>query len=55
MMPGSRSLDYPLGLKGVDRFTLPVRDLDKAELFYTQVMGADVVARGRFDKRPRVT
>ena len=45
MMPGTRSLDYPLGLQGVDRFTLPVRDLAKAELFYTQVIGGEVVGR----------
>ncbi len=35
-----------LDLDGVDRFTLPVRDLARAELFYTHVLGGDVVARG---------
>jgi len=32
-------------LDSVDRFTLPVRDLAKAELFYTRVLGGDVVQR----------
>ena len=32
-------------LQGVHRFTLPVRDLAKAELFYTKVLGGDVVQR----------
>ena len=35
----------PLALEGVDRFTFPVRDLDKAERFYTQVLGGEVVQR----------
>lgn len=33
-------------LAGVGRFTLPVRKLDKAEMFYTQVLGAEVIDRG---------
>ncbi|MEA2642853.1 MAG: hypothetical protein QOF51_4247 [Chloroflexota bacterium] len=32
-------------LQGVDRLTIPVRNLAKAELFYTQVLGAEVVER----------
>ena len=32
-------------LDSVDRFTLPDRDLAKAELFYNQVLGGDVVQR----------
>lgn len=36
----------PLDLEGLDRFTFPVRDLEKAELFYTSVIGGDVVQRG---------
>jgi catechol 2,3-dioxygenase-like lactoylglutathione lyase family enzyme len=39
-------LNQSVDLEGVDRFTLPVRDLAKAELFYTQVLGGDVVQRG---------
>ena len=35
----------PLDLEGVDRFTFPVRDLEKAERFYTQVLGGEVVQR----------
>jgi catechol 2,3-dioxygenase-like lactoylglutathione lyase family enzyme len=38
-------LDRTVDLEGIDRFTLPVRDLAKAELFYTQVLGADIVQR----------
>jgi len=53
-VPGRRDLEglhygrvlEPLDLVGVERFTLPVRQLDTAELFYTQVMGGDVVERG---------
>lgn len=39
--PRNESVD----LDGVDRFTLPVRDLARAELFYTQVLGGDVAQR----------
>lgn len=45
MHRGYGAVDHPLDLDGVDRFTLPVRDLGKAELFYTQVLGGDVVQR----------
>jgi catechol 2,3-dioxygenase-like lactoylglutathione lyase family enzyme len=41
----NRRIDQPVDLEGVDRFTLPVRNLAKAELFYTQVLGGDVVER----------
>src|SRR5438093_7044604 len=37
--------DQALDLAGVDRFTLPVREVAKAELFYTDVLGGTVVAR----------
>jgi catechol 2,3-dioxygenase-like lactoylglutathione lyase family enzyme len=33
-------------MDSLDRFTFPARDLAKAELFYTQVLGGDVVERG---------
>src|ERR1043166_210687 len=36
-------------LQSVDRFTLPVRDLAKAELFYTHVLGGDTVDRAAFE------
>ena len=36
----TRELDF----QGVDHFTLPVRDLAKARQFYTEVVGAEVVA-----------
>lgn len=39
------SADHPLDIEGVHRFTLPVRDLAKSELFYTRVLGGDVVLR----------
>jgi catechol 2,3-dioxygenase-like lactoylglutathione lyase family enzyme len=32
-------------ISGIDHLTLPVRDLDLAERFYTQVLGANVVYR----------
>jgi catechol 2,3-dioxygenase-like lactoylglutathione lyase family enzyme len=32
-------------ISGIDHLTLPVRDLDIAERFYTQVLGANVVYR----------
>ena len=32
-------------LQAVHRFTLPVRKLDKAEQFYTEVLGAEVIER----------
>ncbi|MBM2810935.1 MAG: Glutathione transferase [Chloroflexi bacterium] len=32
-------------LANVNRFTIPVRKLDKAETFYTQVLGAEVIDR----------
>jgi catechol 2,3-dioxygenase-like lactoylglutathione lyase family enzyme len=32
-------------ISGIDHLTLPVRDLDLAERFYTQVLGAKVVYR----------
>jgi len=35
----------PTLLRGVDRISIPVRKLDKAELFYTQVLGATVLDR----------
>src|SRR5438270_919233 len=38
--------DRPLELDSLDRFTLPVRDLARAELFYTHVLGGDVLERG---------
>lgn len=38
-------LNQSFDLDSLDRFTLPVRDLAKAELFYTQVLGGDVVQR----------
>jgi catechol 2,3-dioxygenase-like lactoylglutathione lyase family enzyme len=43
----------PFDLEALDRFTFPVRDLAKAELFYTQVLGGDVVERavGEVGKR----
>jgi len=37
--------DQTFEIEGLQRFTLPVRDLAKAELFYTQVLGGDVVQR----------
>ena len=40
-----RSVDAPLEIDGVQRFTLPVRDLKKAELFYTEVLGGDLLER----------
>lgn len=37
---------HPAGeLQGVHRFTLPVRKVDKAEMFYTDVLGAEVIDR----------
>lgn len=42
---GYGSVDQPLDLSGVERFTFPVRSLDRAELFYAQVLGCEVVAR----------
>ncbi len=45
MQPVGRTVDHPLGLQGVDRFTLPVRDLAKAGRFYTDVMGGELVQR----------
>ena len=38
-------LNQPVDIKGIDRFSFPVRDIAKAELFYTQVLGADVTRR----------
>jgi len=38
-----RSVDHVLDLERVHRFTLPVRSLEKAHLFYTQVLGGDVL------------
>jgi catechol 2,3-dioxygenase-like lactoylglutathione lyase family enzyme len=38
-------VNQPFDLERLDRFTLPVRDLGKAELFYTQVLGGDVLQR----------
>jgi catechol 2,3-dioxygenase-like lactoylglutathione lyase family enzyme len=35
----------PAKISGIDHLTLPVRDLDLAERFYTQVLGAKVVYR----------
>jgi catechol 2,3-dioxygenase-like lactoylglutathione lyase family enzyme len=43
----------PVDLDGVDRFTLPVRDLAKAALFYTQVLGGDVVERDALEMGDR--
>jgi catechol 2,3-dioxygenase-like lactoylglutathione lyase family enzyme len=37
-------------MTGFSHYTLPVRDLDKAELFYTQVLGADFVHRSEPDR-----
>lgn len=42
---------------GVHRFTLPVRSLATSEIFYTQVLGGDVVQRdavelGAWETRP---
>ena len=33
----------PAKISGIDHLTLPVRDLEVAERFYTQVLGAKVV------------
>jgi catechol 2,3-dioxygenase-like lactoylglutathione lyase family enzyme len=41
-----RSWDHPAvdqALEAIDRFTLPVRDTAKATIFYTDVMGGDLI------------
>jgi catechol 2,3-dioxygenase-like lactoylglutathione lyase family enzyme len=46
-MPRANPRVYqPFDLQALDRFTFAVRDLAKAELFYTQVLGGDVVEHG---------
>jgi catechol 2,3-dioxygenase-like lactoylglutathione lyase family enzyme len=45
-MPRSEPLPgQGVDLDSLDRFTLPVRNLEKATLFYTQVLGGDVVQK----------
>ncbi len=39
------SVEGPWSVDGVHQFTLPVRALEKAEQFYSQVLGAEVVER----------
>jgi catechol 2,3-dioxygenase-like lactoylglutathione lyase family enzyme len=40
-----RQNQVPVQISGIDHLTLPVHDLDLAERFYTQVLGAEVVFR----------
>ncbi|HEY3117676.1 MAG TPA: VOC family protein [Chloroflexota bacterium] len=47
-------LNQSVPIESIDRFTLPVRDLTKAELFYTQVLGADVIDRAAVEMGARV-
>jgi len=46
---GFRRPDHTLEIEGVHRFSLPVRNLAKAELFYTQVLGGDIVERNAIE------
>jgi Glyoxalase/Bleomycin resistance protein/Dioxygenase superfamily len=40
-----RQNQLPVKISGIDHLTLPVHDLDLAERFYTQVLGAKVMFR----------
>jgi len=49
-----RTASGALRLDSLSHLALPVRDLDRAELFYTQVLGAAFVDRIEVEERPPI-